>query len=87
MIKGNESEKKETMTWPDETLIETQVCYILDLDGKLLVFENVPARVNPITGEQFFAPATVRQIQQIALSDNLPTRTMQVGLYEWEHAA
>jgi hypothetical protein len=75
------------MTWPDEPLIETRVRYILDLDGKLFVFENVPARVNPITGEQFFAPATVRQIQQIALSENPPTQTMQVGLYKWENAA
>ncbi len=84
---GTEFENKEAMIWPDEPLIETRVRYILDLDEKLFVFENVPARVNPITGEQFFAPATVRQIQQIALSENPPTRTMQVGLYEWGNAA
>ena len=84
---GNEFENQKVVTWPDETLIETHVRYILDLDGKLLVFENVPARVNPITGEQFFAPATVRRIQQIALSENSPTQTIQVGLYDWGHAA
>ena len=84
---GNELENKETMTWADETLVETHVRYVLDLDGKLTVFENVPARVNPITGEQFFAPATVRRIQQIALLANAPTRTIEAGVYEWGNAA
>lgn len=79
---GDKPENKETVTWPDETLIETHVRYILDLDGKLIVFESVPARVNPITGEQFFALATVRRIQQIALLANAPTRTIEAGVYE-----
>ncbi|GAB4024488.1 hypothetical protein [Spirosoma koreense] len=64
-------------------LISTYVRYILDLEGQLFVFENVPARVNPITGEQSFAPATVRQIQQIALSADKPTRTIQAAVYEF----
>lgn len=84
---GNEFKNTEAMTWPDEPLVETHVRYVLDLDGKLLVFENVPARVNPVSGEQFFAPATVRQIQQIAASPYAPTRTIQAGVYEWEDAA
>ena len=84
---GSESENKETLTWPEETLIEANVRYILDLNGKLFVFENVPARVNPVTGEQFFSPATVRRIQQIALSEKAPTRTVQAGVYEWDNAA
>ncbi len=71
------------MTWPDEVLIEMNVRYILDLDGQLFVFENVPARVNPVTGEQFFAPVTVRRIQQAALSSGKPTRTIQAAVYEF----
>ena len=71
------------MTGPGETLIESHVRYILDLDGQLFVFENVPARVNPVTGEQFFAPATVRQIQQVALSSNKPTRIIEAAVYEF----
>lgn len=84
---GNESKDKKAVNWPHETLLETHVRYILDLNGQLFVFENVPARVNPTTGEQFFAPATVRRIQQIALSAKPPTQTIQVGLYEWGNAA
>ena len=84
---GNESENQKTMTWPDETLVDSRVRYILDLDGKLLVFENVPARVNPVTGEQFFSPATIRQIQQIAFSANTPARTIEASVYDWANAA
>ena len=80
---GNEPENKEAMTWPDEVLVEARVRYILDLDGKLYVFENVPARVNSITGEQLFSPATVRQIQQAALSAQTPSRTIEAAVYEF----
>jgi hypothetical protein len=84
---GTESKNQEAMMWPDEPLIDSHVRYILDLDGKLFVFENVPARVNTTTGEQFFSPATVRKIQEIALSSYSPTRTVQANVYEWEKAA
>ncbi len=69
-----DSKNQKTTMWPDEVLIDTDVRYILDLDGQLFVFENVPARVNPVTGEQFFAPATVRRIQQAALSSGKPNK-------------
>ena len=72
---------------PTEPLVDARVRYILDLDGKLFIFENVPARVNSVTGEQFFAPATVRRIQQLAVSANEPTRTIEAGVYEWANAA
>jgi hypothetical protein len=81
------SENKECMSWPEEPLVDTFVRYILDLDGQLFVFENVPARVNNLTGEQFFAPATVRRIQQIALASKEPARTIQTSVHDWSHAA
>jgi len=84
---GNEFQNQKEMNWPDEPLVEAYVRYILDLDGKLFVFENVPARVNLNTGEQFFSPATVRRIQQIALSPTAPARTIQAGVYDWGNAA
>ena len=38
----------------EERLVEQRVTYTLLKDGKLYVIENVPARVNLETGEQFF---------------------------------
>lgn len=66
-----------------ETLIETQVTYTLQLDGQVFVSENVPARVNEETGEQFFAPATVEQLQQIVLTGQEPGSLAEVPMYNY----
>ena len=42
-----------TSEW-QEKLVEKQVTYTLNLNGKMIILENVPARVNEETGEQFF---------------------------------
>jgi hypothetical protein len=52
--------------------VEKQVTYTLDLDGKVFMIENVPARVDEETGEQFFSPSTVEHLQQIILSGQEP---------------
>lgn len=49
-----------------ETLVDQKVTYTLESDGKFIVIENVPARVCMETGEQYFSPETVEQLQQIA---------------------
>jgi len=41
-----------TSDW-QETLVEKQVTYTLELNGNFFLIENVPARVNEETGEQF----------------------------------
>jgi len=41
-----------------EQFMGQKVIYVLLKDGKLYVIENVPARVNQETGEQFFSPQT-----------------------------
>lgn len=55
-----------TSNW-QETLVEKQVTYTLNLGGKLFLIDNVPARVNEETGEQFFSPSTVERLQQTIL--------------------
>jgi YgiT-type zinc finger domain-containing protein len=49
-----------------EPLIEQKVTYILEVEGKLIVIENVPARVNTETGERYFSPDVVERLQQTA---------------------
>jgi hypothetical protein len=39
--------------------VERLVTYTLEFEGKFYIVENVPARVNEETGEQFFSPSTV----------------------------
>ena len=38
-----------------ETFVESRVTYTMELDGKLIIVENVPARVNVDTGERLYA--------------------------------
>lgn len=74
------------MTKPDlqENLVEKRVTYTLELDGSLVMVENVPARVNVETGEHLFSPETVEQLQAlISDSQQSPAHFIQVPVYEF----
>lgn len=75
--------KGETVAMIDEqeTLVEKKVTYTLELNGQIFMIENVPARVNEETGEQFFSPSTVEHLQQIILSGQQPDRFTEVPVY------
>ena len=66
-----------------EHLIEKQVTYTLELNGKFFLVENVPARVNEETGEQFFSPLTVEHLQQIILDEKQPYRVIETPVYSY----
>jgi YgiT-type zinc finger domain-containing protein len=63
--------------------VEKQVTYTLELNGKLFVIENVPARVDEETGEQFFSPSTVEHLQQIVITGQTPDRFTEVPVYKY----
>ena len=67
----------------DEFLIDQKVIYTLEMNGKLFVIKNVPARVNIETGEQFFSPKTVDRLQKIVLKEQQPVQTMTLPIYEF----
>jgi YgiT-type zinc finger domain-containing protein len=66
-----------------ETTIEQKVNYTLEMDGTLIVVENVPARLCLETGERFFSPETLERLQQIIWEKNKPSRTLEVPVYEF----
>jgi YgiT-type zinc finger domain-containing protein len=68
--------------WP-EPLEEQKVTYILELDGKFIIVENVPARVNVETGEQYFSPAVVEQLQQTIWGEQKPQRVIETPVFEF----
>ncbi|TYQ26694.1 hypothetical protein PseudUWO311_11335 [Pseudanabaena sp. UWO311] len=67
----------------DLLIVEKRVTYSLELKGKFILIENVPARVNEETGEQFFAPSTVMLLQQIVLDGQEPKRVIQTPVYSY----
>ncbi len=66
-----------------EEFLERTVTYTLEIEGKLVVVENVPARVNLETGEQLFAPETVEKLQRMAWGQKEPKRVLQTPVYDF----
>jgi YgiT-type zinc finger domain-containing protein len=67
----------------EEKLVERRVTYTVERQGKFYIIENVPARVNEETGEQFFSPATVDHLQKIILGFAKPDRMIQTPVYQY----
>ncbi len=66
-----------------QNIVKTQVTYTLEVNGEFFLIENVPARVDLDTGEQFFSPSTVKRIQEIILDRESPSRFTQTPVYEF----
>jgi len=67
----------------EEKLEEQKVPYTLFKEGQFYIIEKVPARVNLETGEQFFPPQIVEELQQIILGDRRPLRLIQTPVFEF----
>jgi hypothetical protein len=50
----------------------------------MILVENVPARVNEETVEQFFAPETVEQLQELVLGGDEPSGFVEVPVYRFQ---
>lgn len=68
-------------------LVEQRVTYTLELNGQFFLIENVPARVDQETGEQFFSPAIVEELQQIILNGQAPERVITTPVYRYNGGA
>ena len=66
-----------------ETLIEQEVTYTLEINGKFFIIENVPARVCVETGERFFAPETVERLQEIIWESKRPKRVIETPVFNF----
>lgn len=66
-----------------ENLIETTVTYTLEMGGRLFVVENVPARVDTETGEQFFSPQTVERLHEIIRGSSKPIRVVETPVFDY----
>ena len=70
-------------TIQNESLVERFVTYTLEFEGKFYIVENVPARVNEETGEQFFSPSTVEYLHKTILGHAKPRRVMETPVFEY----
>jgi YgiT-type zinc finger domain-containing protein len=70
-----------------ETYGEQYVTYTLEMDGKFYIVEHVPAKVCLETGEQYFTPETVENIQKIIWEHRKPVKVIETPVYEFGLAA
>jgi YgiT-type zinc finger domain-containing protein len=66
-----------------ETIVETNVNYAMEINGKFVIIENVPARVCVETGKQLFSPDTVERLQEIIWTESQPSRTIETPVFEF----
>ena len=68
---------------PDETFVEQTVTYTLEIEDRFVIIEQVPARVSLQTGERFFSPETVEQLQKIVWEQQVPSRVIETPVFEF----
>jgi YgiT-type zinc finger domain-containing protein len=66
-----------------ETMIEQHVTYTVEVAGRIVIVENVPARVCVETGEQYFSPETVEHLQTMIWEEREPDRIVEVPVFEF----
>lgn len=71
------------MKMTEEKLTERRVTYSLEYKGKFYIIENVPARVNEETGEQFFSPETVEHLQKTISGDSKPKKVVETPVFDY----
>jgi len=64
-------------------MIDTEVTYTLEHDGKFFIIEHVPARVCGETGEQYFAPETVEHIHAVIKGRKKPAKIIETPVYKY----
>jgi hypothetical protein len=47
------------------------------------LIENVPVRISPETGEQFFSPETVERLQAFIFQNKKPKKVLQTPVFEF----
>ncbi len=67
----------------NKKLVTQKVTYSLYKDGQFYIIENVPARVDVETGEQYFSPKTVENLHQLILGERKPVRTIQTPVFNF----
>ena len=83
-FRRNFKPRKVTMNEKNDDLKEKRVKYTMEHGGKIYIVENVPAKVNEETGEQYFLPKTMDKIQKIILKQQNPYSVVETPVYYFD---
>ena len=62
---------------------DQRVTFTVELDDRLVVVENVPAKVCGQCGERLFSPDTVEKLQKTAWERNNPVRVIETPVFDF----
>jgi len=80
------TENDKTENDHEETFVSQKVTYTANINDRIIIVENVPARVSRRTGERFFSPETVEQLQSIAWEKKVPFRVIETPVFHYPEA-
>ena len=63
--------------------MEQEVTYTVEVGGKWIIIEHIPAKVCPQCGEKLYSPGTVERLQQIAWGQKKPQRVVQTPVFDF----
>ena len=66
-----------------ETMVDQEVSYTLEVHGRFIIIQNVPARVCLETGDRFFSPETVEQLQRTIWGKRKPRKLIQTPVFDF----
>ena len=61
---------------------EALIRYLQELDGRVVIIENVPADICAQCGEQLIKPEIAQKIQSLVWKGTAPKRKTQVPVYD-----
>ena len=64
-------------------MTEELVTYTIEVGGKLVVVEHVPARVCSQCGERLYSPQTVERLQKTVSEQRSPSRTLETPVFDF----
>jgi hypothetical protein len=67
----------------EETFVEQKVTYTLEIEGRFVIVEHVPARVSVKTGERYVSPETVERLQHVVWEGKSPSRVVETPVFEY----
>lgn len=67
----------------NKRFLSKNVTYTVEIDGKFVIVENVPARVCLETGERYFSPETVERLQRTIWGQKKPSRYVETPVFQF----
>lgn len=67
----------------NDGLVDELVTFSMEFRGRTVVVEDVPARVDPETREQFFTPETVDRLHAIILRGGEADRVAETPVFRF----